>query len=93
MKSKDPFQLKRTYVDINAAHYIPRIAAQKGFFTLHREPNKPFRSKTLRKWIISGSRCDEFQRKLDYRGINRAAIFPDLDGIGQHLAWVYRTIS
>ncbi len=89
---KDPFRLERTYIDVNAAHYIPRIAAQKGFFTLHREPNTPFRSKTLRKWVIPGDFCDEFQWKLDYRGINRATIFPDLDGIGQHLAWVYRTI-
>jgi FRG domain len=78
---------------VDAGHYIARIATQKGFFTLHHQPNKPFRTKTLRKFVIPGRLCNEFQEKLDFYGLNHATLFPDLDGLGRYWAWCYQILS
>ena len=88
---KSVFARGKGYRIVDAAHYITRIAAQKGFFTLHAQPNKPFRTRTLKKFVIPGNLCDEFQLRLDFYGLNHATLFPDLDGLGRYWGWCYRT--
>lgn len=77
--------------------YLPsyinaRIIAQKGIFTVHKDPTKP-----LDETIINGSPCKidqlvipkekvkEFVNDLNWFGINRSFIYPGLDGLAYHL--------
>jgi hypothetical protein len=87
---RNPFSIRQKYVEVHVAHYSPRLAAQKGFFIIHRNPSKPFRPKTLHKLIIPGRLCEEFQDNLDFFGINSATLFPDLHGVAQYWGWYYK---
>lgn len=70
----------------------PRIIAQKGVFTVHKNPTIP-----LDDIIIDGSPCivdqlvikhekiTEFVEDLDWCGINRSFIYPGLDGLATYL--------
>lgn len=70
----------------------PRIIAQKGVFTVHKNPTIP-----LDEIIIDGARCEvdqlvipqekvaEFIEDLDWCGINRSFIYPGLDGLANYL--------
>jgi len=65
----------------------PRVIAQAGLFTIHPNPKEPFVSPMLSKRIIK----QEFRRKLKYflnkYGVNRATMFPGLDGLAKHITW------
>ena len=70
----------------------PRIIAQKGVFTVHKNPTVP-----LDKTKINGKICAvdrlvipktvvaDFISDLDWFGINRSFIYPGLDGLAYHL--------
>lgn len=70
----------------------PRITAQKGVFTVHKDPTMP-----LNETIINGEQCQvdklvikkthvkDFVNDLDWCGINRSFIYPGLDGLAYHL--------
>ena len=81
----------------NVLLYVPsyinaRIIAQKGVFTVHRDPTLP-----LDETEINGSLCQvdqlivpkevvqEFVNDLDWFGINRSFIYPGLDGLAHYL--------
>ncbi len=36
-----PFDIPRKFVEVHIAHYVPRIPAQHGFFTVQSDPCKP----------------------------------------------------
>ena len=38
----DPFAITPEFLEVHADHYSDRMAAQRGFFTLHKHPDKPF---------------------------------------------------
>jgi hypothetical protein len=65
----------------------PRIGAQLGVFTIHPEPEKPFLSEKIEKLIIPNSIRRKLKRILDTYGVNRATLFPDLDGLAIHVTW------
>lgn len=80
-------------VVIHTPSYIhPRIIAQKGVFTVHKNPTIP-----LDKTKIDGSYCNvdkliirnyniqTFVDNLDWFGINRSFIYPGLEGLAYHL--------
>ena len=70
----------------------PRIIAQKGVFTVHKNPTVP-----LDEIQINGAKCNvdrlviphdgvtDFANDLDWFGINRSFIYPGLDGLAYHL--------
>ena len=83
--------------DDNVLLHIPsyinaRIIAQKGVFTVHKNPTLP-----LDQTRINGECCDveqliipksalrEFVKDLDWFGINRSFIYPGLDGLAYYL--------
>lgn len=89
----DPFLLQRVRAFVPPA-VTPRIVAQRGLFTIHPSPTRP--------WIRSssaGARIDHFdidtalrqyfERKLFQLAIESSAIEADLDGIGGTLAWQF----
>ena len=86
----DPFAVSTPVVEVHADHYSDRMAAQRGFFTLHQQPDRPFREKTLVKITFPSAVRDTILFDLDFYGVNRAALFPGLDGIAAYWAWFYR---
>lgn len=86
-KEANPFKL--TYVGkFIPAHVTRRITAQAGLFTIHPDPAEEFQNPKIS--IIALAK--EARRKLKYDlyryGIHRASLFPDLDGLSQHIEWL-----
>ena len=92
---QDPFSLKRTTF-FRPNLVSPRIVAQDGWFSVHKyvatnktfiplEGNRYFR-RYLSKIIVSGSSFDHLAN-LDLCGINRASLFPGIDGISKYINW------
>lgn len=70
-------------------HISPRVPAQSSLFTVHRNPGAPWRPRELVRIIIEQS---TLSMKLDLNscGIHRASLFPDIDGLAQHQAWLHK---
>ncbi len=71
----------------------PRMAAQSGWFTLHSYPpfvpldqDEPYQD-SLGKLFLSFGQANSALFYLDQMAINRSTLFPDLDGLCQHLNW------
>lgn len=71
-------------------HLTPRITVQRGLFTVHRTPNKPWEPASLKKWVIPSDSCLALKLALSRAGINRASLFPDPDGIAAHINWLHK---
>jgi len=69
-------------------HITDRIVAQGGIFTIHPEPEIAFSSDSVDKLIIPHSLRNKLKKMLDTYGINRAALFPGLDGLTSHVSWL-----
>jgi hypothetical protein len=86
----DPFSIK-TVEKISPVVVTPRLEVQSGSFTAHpdgrdfRESLQP--SDCVLKVIIPAARRWNIRVQLEFLGINRASIFPDLDGLGAWLRW------
>ncbi len=87
--SDDPFAITEEFSEIHADYYSDRMAAQRGFFTLHKQPNKPFRVNSLVKFKFPADVRQQTLYTLDFYGINRASMFPGLDGIAAYWGWFY----
>jgi FRG domain len=89
---EDPFSLGEVSV-YRPPHISPRIPAQQAVLTVHPSPSKGdlIATKT-EKWILVNKGRPTFWLKqvLDRCGINRASLFPDLDGLAAHLGWRYK---
>jgi hypothetical protein len=85
----DPFEIDADFVEVHADHYSERMAAQRGFFTLHKTPNIPFRVQSLQKFIFLSHTRERVLSVLDFYGVNRASLFPGLDGIAEYWGWFY----
>jgi hypothetical protein len=85
----DPLALPQPHT-IRPPHISPRISAQGSVFVLcptpTTEPHLPFTKK------ITIARVSEFtlKKRLQSCGINRRHLFPDLGGLSDHLAWIYK---
>ena len=86
----DPFSMSQQFVETNVAHYTSRLAAQRGFMTVHKDPQRPFRHESLGKLEFGDEHRTDFLSKLDFYGINHASLFPDLDGLRAYWDWYYR---
>ncbi len=91
-----PFEGQSTKV-FQPNHITKSIVAQQGWFTVHKyiEPKSKFipferldaYNKFLTKLIIPGRIFCEIRYDLDRCGINNASLFPDLDGLCEHIVW------
>lgn len=77
-------------VAIYPPHLTPRITVQRGLFTIHRTPDEPWKPRSLKKWVIPAQSCIDLKLALNRAGINRASLFPDLDGIAAHINWLHK---
>jgi hypothetical protein len=88
----DPLSITEI-VFFKPAHVSPRIAGQYGHFTAHPlrgdslELPETSRSADLIKIVVPDAERARFRRELDRLGINRASMFPDLDGIARQISW------
>ena len=71
-----------------------RIIAQSATFTIHPRPNEEFSpSERFQKFVIPQSACGPFKSRLNNLAINRASLFPGLDGIASHLQFLNTIVS
>lgn len=70
----------------------PRIIAQKGVFTVHKNPTVPLDKTKINgkicavdRLVIPKTAVADFISDLDWFGINRSFIYPGLDGLAYHL--------
>lgn len=70
-------------IEFRPAHVTPRITVQGGCFTVQPDPQvqRPAITGQLRKITIPKDRRPQFRDELRKLGIDRASLFPDLDGI------------
>ena len=69
-----------------------RIIAQKGVFTVHKNPTVPLDETNINgdlcrvdQLVIPQTALREFVKDLDWFGINRSFIYPGLDGLAYYL--------
>lgn len=92
-KFDDPLENKATKI-FRSRVVSKRISAQAGAFTAHRirkegdiiqlEANATFRDK-LTKLIIPPESFSSIRGSLKMMGVNHSTVFPDIDGLCQHL--------
>jgi hypothetical protein len=68
----------------------PRIASQRGLFSVHSEPSDSWRlrNKTERLKILADDKQD-FLEFLFGLGVDSAMVMSDLDGVASNLGWRY----
>jgi type I restriction enzyme M protein len=71
------------------AHVSERIIAQAALFTVHPSPFVPMKSDTLEKIVLLQGFKKTMKDTLFKYGIHRAALFPGLDGLADHLTWLH----
>lgn len=86
-----PFEIEKTY------KYVPRIlasrlSAQEGVFTIHSSPHQSLEEELRSDWELERIRIpaalkEDLQYLLFRQGVHHAKLFPDLDGLAQHLTW------
>ncbi len=87
-KNPDPFlvnEIKR----VIPRHVTNRITSQAGLFTIHPGPKEDCRNvEGITRMIIR----NDFRKKLKsilYKyGVHRANLFPDIDGLANHIRWL-----
>ncbi len=89
---------KMELFDVNslAVYYpsgiVPRIVRQGGVFSYHPFPQVPIKEnsegiKFLERIIIKNNFIAKLKSELSYYGVNRFALFPDLDGLSSFINW------
>jgi hypothetical protein len=73
------------------AHGTRRIALQSGVFTVHGKPDEDWDDATITALLLDFDRAAWLvaTRRLLRFGVNRYALFPDLDGLSKHLNSLY----
>jgi hypothetical protein len=90
-----PFEGRRT--KLYQPHMVTaRLVAQSGWFSVHKyAENRGFTAfdkivayrPSVEKFVIPPSYRTRMRMFLERCGINRSSLFPDLDGLCQHVAW------
>ena len=85
-EDKDPFNIRGVRI-FQPRHVTHRIMAQAGIFTVHENPKEAYDADDITKYVISSAACPRILEILSQFGINRASMFPDLDGVAKYLDW------
>ena len=71
-------------------HISPRISAQSSVFVLCPQPAVEIQPPFVRRILIEPQIQFTLKKRLNACGINRRQLFPDLEGLSQHLGWMYK---
>jgi hypothetical protein len=75
-------------------HLSANIAAQRSVFTVHRDPDKVFAPRNLRRLVLArtstGTAPITYRLNLDACGINIGSLFPDINGLAASVSWLYK---
>lgn len=86
----DPFAIGDHVAMLSPSIAAPRLSAQRGYFTIHRDPFQTWHpAASPDTFEIPSAVKPFFQRRLHYIGIDRAAIYCDLDALCNTLRWRY----
>jgi len=93
----DPFALRGIH-RVAPGSVVPRIGRQGGIFTLHGPPDQGLEEllpagDALHCLIIDRACKKGFAIQLSHYGVNRMAMFPDLDGLSEHINWSFTYLS
>jgi len=69
-------------------HVTRRISVQAGLFTIHSHPWKEFEDSSISVLTIAKDAREKIKTSLYSYGVDRAMLFPDLDGLAKHIGWV-----
>jgi hypothetical protein len=89
---KDPFSWKGVTL-FKPTAVASRVSRQSGLFTIHGPPTLPLDEaltdgEMLESIVVAASYREQLRFDLDYYGVNRLALFPDLDGLCAHTNWI-----
>jgi len=87
----DPFAIKEATKYVSRM-ITPRLLAQDGLFVVFHDPVLPLDKQLRKDWAVTriqiSARCKRDMRYvLNRLGVNRASVFPGLDGLAPHLNW------
>jgi hypothetical protein len=83
----DPFRYREVGKFI-PRHLSTRITNQGGLFTIHPKHYEPFESEDMEKIIIPNRIRSMLKQTLNRYGVDRFALFPNLDGLSAHIEWL-----
>ena len=86
---RDPMTL-RTPLVYRPAHVSPRITAQSSVLMVCPKPTEPVKLAFTRKITIARFAEFTLKKRLNACGVNRHSLFPDLQGLAEHLAWMHK---
>lgn len=88
-KAPEPFAI-HTVMRFSPQVVSNRISAQTGLFTVHPSPFLPLNhiDNKLSRIVIKSEAAESLRRHLSIYGIHRQSLFPDLDGLAQHISWM-----
>lgn len=87
----DPFDTETT-MTVELPHVTRRITAQSGVFTVSSDPflameDQPDINPFVRKYVVPATMKRDILLRLHRLGMNRATLFPSVEGIAQHMRW------
>jgi len=87
-EEEDPFKVSNV-LKYSPAHITHRLTAQRGAFTIHPNPRKPFDSGEVVAIQIPQDQKENLRYILSMYGVDRKSLFPDLDGLANDMNWAY----
>ena len=84
----DPFDLQSDVVRYVPRHVTPRIKAQSGLFSVHKDPRIELNDPTLIQLEIPFIFRGPIKKSLYRLGVHEATIYPDIDGTARHIEWL-----
>jgi hypothetical protein len=87
--SGDPFSLDKPAA-YRPPHISSRISAQGSVLMICPTPTDELALGFSRKIVIDRKAEFTLKKRLNACGINRRHLFPDLGGLAEHLAWMYK---
>lgn len=88
-KAVDPLAIKSAVV-YRPAYVSPRISAQASVLMVCPKPTEAVKLPFVRKVTIARAAEFTIKKRLNACGLNRRQLFPDLQGLAEHLAWLYK---
>lgn len=86
-REASPLEVK-SVAKVFPSYVSGRIAAQAGVFTVHPSPSEPFDHPGIMRLRVPVEQRAAIRRELNTLGINRANLFPDIDGLAAHIMWL-----